>query len=55
MKKIKKSLVLYFLVAFLTVGWTFIGYNFAGKTGAAICLFFAVAASTYAFRIQEEE
>ena len=42
----------YFLMFFLTVGVSFIGYNFGGVKGLFIGLFFTVVVNTYALQIK---
>lgn len=50
-----RPFIFYFLMLFLTLGWSFIGFNFAGAKGAAVCLFIALVVNYYAMGIQEEE
>ena len=50
-----RPFILYFLMLFLSVGWSFIGFNFAGVIGGCICIFIALVVNFYALGIQEEE
>lgn len=50
-----RPFIFYFLQVFLTVGWSFIGWNFAGVSGLAICLFVALVVNIYALTIPNEE
>jgi hypothetical protein len=50
-----RPFILYFLMIFLTSGWAFIGFNFAGAAGAGVCLFIALVVNYYALGIKEEE
>ena len=55
MASTKKTFILYFLLFFLTLGWAFIGWNFAGNIGATMGTLFAVIVAVYALQIEEEE
>ena len=50
-----RPFLLYVLMAFLTAGWGFIGYNFGGMLGAGICVALALLVSGYALGIEEDE
>jgi uncharacterized membrane protein YgaE (UPF0421/DUF939 family) len=47
-----RPIAFYFLMAFLTFGTTFIGWNFGKVPGAVIGLLFAVMVNTYALKIK---
>jgi len=44
----------YFLMAFLTFGTTFIGYNFGGAIGAVLGFLFSVMVNVYAIQIKAD-
>lgn len=47
-----RPLAFYFLMAFLTFGTTFIGWNFGQIPGAIVGLLFALLVNGYALRIK---
>lgn len=44
----------YFLMAFLTFGTTFIGYNFGGAIGAVLGFLFSVMVNGYAIQVKPD-
>ncbi len=52
MQQINRPFAFYFLMAFLTFGTTFIGYNFGKIPGAVIGFAFAALVNGYALRIK---
>ena len=51
---IERPLGFYFLMVFLAVGVTFIGWNFGGVLGACIGFFFTCVVNGYALRIKND-
>lgn len=50
----ERPLGFYFLMAFLAVGVSFIGWNFGGLKGALIGFFFSSVVNIYALQIKND-
>lgn len=49
-----KPVIFYFLMAFLTVGVTYIGYKFGGLLGGTIAFLFTAVVNGYAVTIKHD-